>query len=237
MDTQITPQQLQQFPLFEGLSATLLQRLASVALLKSKQSNAYVYEPSSRADYVYLLREGQIKIGNFGEDGKEVLKSIIRPGGLFGEMAITSDGNRNEYALVSRVESEYISFRVADFRHEMTENADFAVRVLHVISGKMRDTERRLESFLFKDSRSRIVDFILSQSTQFGAPNGDYVTFYHYLTHQDIANLTGTSRQFVTGVLNALRRSGLIGFNRATITVKDRKGLQEIITSGMVEHA
>lgn len=237
MDTQVTSLHLEQFPLFEGLPSQLLERLVSVATLKIRQSSTYVYEPSSRADHVYLLRTGQIKIGNYGEDSKEILKSIIRPGGIFGELAITGDSNRNEYALVSRLESEYISFRVADFRHAMTENPDFAFRVLQVISDKMRDTEMRLESFLFQDSRSRIIEYILSQSAQFGVKSGNDVMFYHYLTHQDMANLTGTSRQFVTGVLNALRRSGLIGFNRSTLTVKNRAGLKGLISSGKAERA
>ena len=81
--------------------------------------------------------------------------------------------------------------------------------------------ENRLEGLIFKDARTRIVDFIKEYAETRGRQVGYERLFKHSLTQQDIANLTGTSRQTVTSVLNELRKSNLIYFNRNSILIRD----------------
>ena len=72
------------------------------------------------------------------------------------------------------------------------------------IREKLRNIERRLESLIFKDARERIIDFMKEMAEKYGKKIGVEVLVKHDLTHQDMANLTATSRQTVTTVLNDL---------------------------------
>ena len=81
--------------------------------------------------------------------------------------------------------------------------------------------ENRLESLVFKDSRSRIVEFLIELVEKRGDRVGYEYVVRKFITHQEIANLTATSRQTVTTVLNDLRTSNIITFDRRRLLVRD----------------
>jgi CRP-like cAMP-binding protein len=86
--------------------------------------------------------------------------------------------------------------------------------------------ERKVRDLVFKDARTRIVDFIREMAQENGKPVGDEILIRHVFTHQDIANLTASSRQVVTTVLNELREQNLINFERKRILVRDIQKLK-----------
>ena len=94
-------------------------------------------------------------------------------------------------------------------------------QVIHMYGKRLMRAENKLESLIFKDARTRIVDFIKDSMHKYGKRIGYEWLLKHSLTHQDMANITCTSRQTVTLVLNDLRKSNLIYFNRGRILVRD----------------
>jgi len=92
---------------------------------------------------------------------------------------------------------------------------------MNYVGGRLREVENRLEDLVFKDARDRIIDFIKESAEKRGRRVGFEMLFKHCLTQQDIANITGTSRQTVTSVLNELKRLDLIYFNRRSILIRD----------------
>ncbi len=90
-----------------------------------------------------------------------------------------------------------------------------------MLGDRLRQVENRLESLIFKDARRRIIDFLKESASRQGKRVGYEMLIKHSLTQQDIANITGTSRQTVTSVLNDLRRANLIYFNRRSILIRD----------------
>ena len=86
--------------------------------------------------------------------------------------------------------------------------------------------ERRLESLVFRDSRSRIVEFLVQLTQAKGQAVGFEWVIRKPITHQEIANLTATSRQTVTTTLNDLRFKKLLTFNRARLLVRDLEALK-----------
>ena len=90
-----------------------------------------------------------------------------------------------------------------------------------LFGSRLMKAENKLESLIFKDARTRIIDFIKESVNKRGHRIGYEMLLKHSLTHQDIANITCTSRQTVTLVLNELRQSDLIYFNRGKILVRD----------------
>ena len=95
-----------------------------------------------------------------------------------------------------------------------------------MIGDRLRRVEDRLESLIFKDARTRIIDFIKDSASKRGRQVGFETLIKHSLTQQDIANLTGTSRQTVTSVLNELKKLNLIYFTRKSILVRDLAKLE-----------
>ena len=85
--------------------------------------------------------------------------------------------------------------------------------------------ERKVESLVFKDARTRIVDFLREMAEERGQKVGFEMMIKNHFTHKDIASLTGTSRQTVTTILNELRENNIINFDRRKILIRDMEKL------------
>ena len=233
MDIQANYIHLEQFSLFDNIARSVLIEVSNFTTLRSRPKHSYIYHPGDDSEVLFILKEGRVKVGNYSDDGREVIKAIVRPGELFGEMGLAGEQKRNEFAIAMKEECSFYMIYVADLRKVMQRNPELSLRLIDRIGSRIRRTESRLESIIFKDSRTRVVEFIKEMVDNVGRVFGDEVLLEHFLTHQDIANLTGTSRQFVTSVLNELKRDKIIKFDRNTILVSDTKGLAALTSTGL----
>jgi CRP-like cAMP-binding protein len=110
---------------------------------------------------------------------------------------------------------------IDEMKEMMSNNDPLSFKVMKLIGLRLRKTERRLESLVFKDARTRIVEFLKDQAIEKGKKVGFETMIPSHFTHKDIASLTGTSRQTVTTILNDLREKNLINFDRRKILIRD----------------
>ncbi|HMN90186.1 MAG TPA: Crp/Fnr family transcriptional regulator [Saprospiraceae bacterium] len=212
---------LMQFPLFSILSDEERHLLADMMEHKIKPRHSFIYMPNDPSDTIYFLAKGMIKIGTHSSDGKEVIKALIHPMAMFGELGLVGETERQEFAQVLREDVHLYTLRVEDFKQAMSKNFELCSKVMQLFGSRLVKAENRLESLIFKDARTRIIEFIKESVDKQGRRIGLEMLLKHSLTHQDIANITCTSRQTVTLVLNELKKSDLIYFNRGKILVRD----------------
>ena len=212
---------LANFPLFSGLNEDELQQLADMMEFKVKPKYSFIYMPGDTSESVYFLAKGAIKIGTHSTDGKEVIKSLIHPMAMFGELGLIGEKSRQDFAQALKQDVHVYVLKVDDFKKIMRSNYELCDRVMSLFGNRLMTAENKLESLIFKDARTRIIDFIKDSISKRGRKVGFEMLLKHSLTHQDIANITCTSRQTVTLVLNELKRSDLIYFNRGKILVRD----------------
>jgi len=185
----------------------------------------YIYLPEESSDKLYFISEGSIKVGTYSEDGKEITKAILGKGEVFGELALVGEGQRRDFA-VAQEGTDTCVVTVEQMRSLMRDHTKIGVFIMNLIGSRLLKMERRLESLVFKDSRTRIVEFLLEMVEDSGQRVGYEWVVRKFYTHQEIANLTATSRQTVTTVLNELRNDNLITFNRKRLLVRDKEALQ-----------
>lgn len=221
MDTNSKITFLSQFPLFESLNHGELEQLAAMLEVKKKAKYSYIYLPDEPSNTIYFLMKGTIKIGTHSSDGREVIKSILHPTAMFGELGLVGEQHRQDFARAMNEEVKLCALKVQDFHRLMQTNHLLCMKVITLLGNRLRRAENRLEALIFKDARTRIIDFLKESVEKRGRRIGYEMLLKHSLTQQDIANLTGTSRQTVTSVLNDLRKSDLIYFNRRSILIRD----------------
>lgn len=211
--------------LFDGMPEDEVRLLEGIMEEKKLGKYRYVFQQGDTPEYIYLLAKGTIKIGSTHADGREMIKRILHPEAVFGESGIYSNDAYHNFALT--MDKDVIVYRISikDFRGLLRRSHRLNLNVLNMIGNRLSNTERRLESLVFKDARSRIIDFLRFNAETRGRKVGYETFFKHNLTQQDIANFTGTSRQTVTSVLNDLRKSNLIYFNRTGILIRDMSKL------------
>ncbi|MFN0015549.1 MAG: Crp/Fnr family transcriptional regulator [Saprospiraceae bacterium] len=212
---------LQRFPILATLSPDELRELAQVAEVRTAYKHGYIYLADEPSDYICLLLQGTIKIGIYSPDGREIIKNIQHPLSVFGELGLTGETRRAEFASAMNQDVRYCVIRVADFKQFMERNFALSQAVMLYLGERLRRAERQWESLILKDVRTRIVEFLKESAGERGRQVGFETLVKHGLTQQDIANLVGASRQTVTAILNELRKSNLIHFNRNSILIRD----------------
>ncbi len=192
--------------------------------LKLVKKGDYVYLPEDKSDLIYFLVEGRIKIGSSSDDGKEIIKAILSPGEVFGELSLVGETKRRDYAIAVE-EAKLCTIESNSLNTLIKDHGSLSMFFMKMMGSKVLEMENRLESLVFKDSRSRIVEFIQELVKKRGQRVGYEWVVRNFITHQEIANLTATSRQTVTTVLNELRSADILTFNRKRLLVRDLEKL------------
>jgi len=221
MDTSNKALFFSRLPILAALNPAELEQLAAFAQFRRAPKFQFIFMPDEPADYLYFLVRGRLKTGTFSPDGREVIKEIMQSETLFGDLALAGETTRSEFAQALHDEAEYLAVKVTDFQQLMQHNQRLIFSCLHHLSQRLQRVEERLAKLVLKDARERIIEFLVEAAGREGRRVGYETLVKHYLTQQDIANLTGTSRQTVTSVLNDLRKSNLIYFNRNSILIRD----------------
>jgi CRP/FNR family transcriptional regulator, cyclic AMP receptor protein len=185
----------------------------------------FIYFPDETATHIYMIVSGRVKLGHYLEDGKEVITAILSTGEIFGELALAGEEKRKDFARA--MESCAICpLSLEEMKALMYENRELSFKMLKFVGLRLMKLERKLELLVFKDARTRVVEFIKDAASWKGKKVGFETLIQTKLTHQDIASLTGTSRQTVTTILNDLKEKNLINFDRKRILVRDLEALR-----------
>jgi CRP-like cAMP-binding protein len=220
MDTKNSLPVLESSPLFAVLTPEERALLQSGAVVQTYGKHSVLYKPGQTANKVYFVLKGVVKVAVHAEK-KDIIKYVVRSGGLFGEACLTGDKMRRDFAYAMDDQLEVLEMDAMAVLAVMKSNFAFAQSLLHFLGERLRYTENQLENVVLKDSRSRIVEFLYQMGHEQGRKVGLETLVKHNMTHQDIADLTGTSRQMVTAVLNQLKRSNVLYFNRKKILFRN----------------
>lgn len=207
--------------LFNLLCPHKVAGMADDHVINKFSKNEFIYFPDDVPHHIYMIAEGRVKIGSYTDDGKEVVKAILGPGELFGEMALAGEEKRNDFAQALDAKTMICPMNLEEMKEMMSHNKPLSFKVMKLIGLRLRKIERRLESLVFKDARTRVVEFLKDQANERGKKVGFETMIPNHLTHKDIASLTGTSRQTVTTILNDLREKNIINFDRRKILIRD----------------
>lgn len=179
-----------------------------------------VYVPEDLSDRIYFINEGRIKISVMNDEGKEITKVILGRGEVFGELTLLGEERRRDFATALEDTTACV-VTLDELRGLMRERSELNLFFIKMFGSRQLEMERRLESLVFRDSRSRIVEFLVHLAQTKGQRVGYEWVVRNFITHQEIANLTATSRQTVTTTLNDLRFKKLLTFNRSRLLIRD----------------
>ncbi|HMH32209.1 MAG TPA: Crp/Fnr family transcriptional regulator [Puia sp.] len=191
----------------------------------------YIYFEAYNHNKIYFLKEGYIKIGYIDDAGNEKIKEIIQKGELFGQFTLERSNLRGEFAQAYKDKVSLCAFTIDDFEKILKKRPDLALKYSKQVGAKLRHIENRLVNLLNKDVKTRLIHFLwqlVEQKLGENRPEGFCIP--NYLTHEDIANLIGSSRQTVTTMINELEHEGILSFDRQQICFLDVKKLQKRIS-------
>ncbi|TCP23360.1 CRP-like cAMP-binding protein [Tenacibaculum skagerrakense] len=182
----------------------------------------YIYFTDDNANKIYLIDKGKVKIGYYTEEGDEVIKAILTKGEIFGEKALLGIDKRNEFAQSIDNTTSICPVSKDTMFQLMRDNVSISFKIYKFIGIRIKKLERRLELLLFKDAKTRLLEFLDELCEDYGYEcdqTGDHVIKHPY-TQKDIASLIGTSRPTLNSLMNELKHNQIIDFNRKEIRLK-----------------
>ena len=192
------------------------------------KKNDIIYNQATPISKVYLVSKGKVKVVYYTEDGNEIIKAILTKGELFGEKALLGDHVQNEQAIALTDNTQLCPLSLDKMYELMRDNGRFSLEISKIISFRLKKTERRLERLLFKDAKTRLLEFIQDLVEEQAASAKDAVEINHFYTQNDIANLIGTSRETVTKLLNQFKQEGILEYSRRTITIYNKEAFSKL---------
>ena len=200
---------LKRVPLFESLDADELGALSRVALRRTFPRDRVVIMAEEEGDTLFVISGGKVKVSIVSEDGREVILSILGIGDFFGEMSLL-DGHPRSANVTTMQETELLMVRRADFLRLVQNTPQIAVKLLSVLAGRLRKTDRMIEGLALSDVTGRITQTLLQLAEEQGKATPEGVLVKDRPTHQELANMSGTTRETVSRVLKRLEQQGYI---------------------------
>ena len=212
----------------DGLSDHDVEQLSRVVRLVSYRKGQIVFMPHDRADAVFVLHSGQVKLSRIGDDGRELTIGVVEPGETFGEVDVLVEHPRDAVAEV--MEDGIIGVVTKkNFECFLKYQPQCCLNLSKLIGARMARAEQRIEHFVFLDAPERLAYLLLDLIRTVGTvhPGGSDVKIS--CTHQGLANIIGTTRETVSIVLGQLQEAHLVATGNRYIMILDEKGLHGFV--------
>lgn len=211
---------LRKVPLFGQLAPAELQRLVDVARERTYPKNSVILFEDDPGDALYVVAQGQVKVVLIGEDGREVILSVLAEGEFFGEMALIDDEPRSAH-VIAMEDSTLVVLRREDFHTLLTQAPGISLALLKELSRRLRRVDEKVGSLVLLDVNGRVAQLLLELADEAG---GDRIT--RRLTHHTIAQMIGSSRETVSRTIRELVEKGYVRVSRKEIVIEDRRALE-----------
>ena len=203
-------------PLFSSLSASDLGAIARQAISIGYRKSTVVIQEGDTADSLYVVASGRLKAFLDDESGKEIILSIMGPGEYFGEIALLDEAPRSA-SVMTIAPSRLLIISRSVFKDCLANNPNAASTIVNNLTHRLRRTTQNVKSLALENVQARV----LSALRQLAKPENGRHVIGDRLTHQDIANLIGSSREMVSRVIKDLSASGYISVEEHKIYVDD----------------
>jgi len=215
---------LENFNIFKELKDESMQELSRITSMQDIPKNQPIYFPQEPSNSIFFLKKGRVKLTRASKDGKEMILALVNKGEVFGEMAYLDEGERNDFA-TALDDCLVCAINKNEFKEFVDRNPELNLRITKLIGLKLKKYSERIEELVFKDAEQRLVSFLLRLADENGKQIGDEIFVKPFLKHQDIAELTATSRQTVNSILTDLREKKIINFDRKKLIIYNREKL------------
>ena len=220
---------MKKIPFLNGLSQSDLNQIISLFHEKSyKKKGMPIFFEGDAGNHFYIIKEGKVKVYRF-EEVKEIILAILKEGSYFGEMAVIQE-NQVRSACVETMEPTtlYVLSR-ADLIRLLEENPKLTLNILQIALERLRKTNEIIKDLTTLDARSRIFKTILRLAEDYGVTKENGLFINIKLTHQQIADMSGSVRETVTKALLELQDKEIISMEKKYILIKKMSLLKQKI--------
>jgi CRP-like cAMP-binding protein len=197
---------LRTIPLFAAVGDHGLESIADLLIERRLAKHQTIVGAGLPGDYMYVIREGQVKVTKLSGDGREKILELLGPGDFFGEMSLLDNAVRSA-SVKSLTETRILALSRNDFLKELRKNPDLAMAVIQELTRRVRAMDEQASALSFQRVKERTQGLLLRLARE-EEEMVDGLMATPPLTHQQIADMIGTSRETVTRIVKRLKQQG-----------------------------
>jgi CRP/FNR family transcriptional regulator, cyclic AMP receptor protein len=214
---------IRKVPLFSTLPDEEFDKLSHIFITRAYRKNQIIFLEEDTGNYMYLVLSGKVKVSKSTHTGKETILAIHRVGDFFGEMSLL-DGKTSPATVSAMEDSKIISVSGADFHKYIMHNENVLLQIIQVLCARLRQVwQTQSQSSNTADKRIRLGLYDLAQKHGIRDARGIIIDLK--ITHQDLAEMVGTSRETVSRELAKLREENIIDITDRRITLLNAQAL------------
>lgn len=194
--------------LFQGVTPQDLRKIAGLRTDKWFSRGARIFQEGESANSLYIMKKGMVKLVSLSDKGRETILHIFKPDEIFGELLLAEE--KRPFTAFAIEESLVATISQECFVELLSSIPTLALNFIRLLSVRLATVERGVTEFSHTWSHDRLARVLLQLSQKYGMelPAGSLINVR--LTHEDLANLIGTSRETVTMQLSKFTRMGLL---------------------------
>ncbi len=209
---------LSQISLLDALPMEDLMEIEKMAPMSTIKKGTLLQTPETFREGLYFLKKGKLKLYKINAEGKQFIVSILGEGNVFGEIDSFSLGTK--YTFIESMDDTLLcSMGKEHFEQFLMDRPQLALKMLQELSALLKERDALLAQLAMGDVRDKVLHLLLKLAEKFGVVEDGMYKIDVPLSHQEIANMIGSSRETVTVVLNELVKEEVIKTGRMSITI------------------
>jgi CRP-like cAMP-binding protein len=215
-----------------GLSETDAREFTRLCTERRFPAGTTIFSKGDPADSLCILREGIVRLVSLSEQGAETILHLLKADSIFGELLLSEE--LRAFTAVSESDTVISFLPKAGFLKFLTSSPTGSLNFIRLLSRRLTRVEKTFAEFGHTWSYHRLARTLLRLAEDHGEKTPDGTVIRLRVTHEDLANLIGTTRETVTNQLGKFRRLGFLKKGQRLVLNVDR--LRRFVYTGGVEH-
>ncbi len=213
-------------PLFACLSESDRRVLAEQAIAVPMQKGQFIFREGDAADWFHIVQQGNVKCVKSNADGREVTLKVLMPGDLFCCEASAFSGGAHPGCAQSMGEGTVIKIHRKAMLDVIQRNPEAAVSIINYLSQRLRESQDNAKAFALDRAEQRIAALLVNLAERSGIQEQDGIRISVRLTHQDLADMAGLTKETTSRILSRFKKEHLITGHGKQLVIRNLSHLQ-----------
>lgn len=211
---------------FQNLDPEELELLCENSYAKLYEKDEVIFFENDSVKKLYFLINGKVKLSMLSAEGKEKVLTILQEGDIFGELSLFDE---DPHPLTAEVmdDARLLIIPWNEMEKMIIKRPSLAIKIIEALSKKTRLLTSQVRELVFQDAAGRLASLLSRLAEDFGREIEGGTVIDLVLTHQEIANLIGSSRVTVTKLINKFIDEGMLTIKKRKIIIIDFESLGE----------
>jgi CRP/FNR family transcriptional regulator len=223
---------LDSLPLFACLSETDRQELAKLAVEVPIKKGQFIFKEGDPADWFHIVTQGNVKCVKSNPEGREVTLKVLMPGDLFCCEVSAFSGDPHPGCAQSMGEGTVIKIHRTAMMEVIQRNPEAAVNIINYLSHRLRESQDNAKAFALDRAEQRVAALLVNLAERSGIQETQGIRISVRLTHQDLADMAGLTKETTSRILSRFKKDQLIAGHGKQLFILHLPRLQ-----GMAPHA